>query len=290
MRHLLAADWVRFGRRRDLWILVGLVPVVLAIMFVSDFNSAVTPPQFNFFMDPPDPVAEAAARAQVLAEWHQQVITALPDFAFPASLLKLAGNTGPMMLLAIYMSIALVAGEFEWGTVRTVHLTSSRGRTLAVRVGVLAGIMGLVMVIGLVFAAFLPFVLSFEGAPLQQYAAPVLDLWFGIVVRLVPLLSFIAVPVLMAVLARSTSLAFLFVVLFFAVDLAVTAAPFWPVSPIPWIPALTLSGSISRLLGAPDAPLALIAPAGVSGAALLAWVVLPVAAAIVRFRRLDLNE
>ena len=94
----------------------------------------------------------------------------------------------------------------------------------------------------------------------------------------------------MAVLARSTSLAFLLVVLFFAVDLAVTAAPFWPASPIPWIPALTVSGSISRLLGAPDAPLALLAPVGVSMAALLAWAVLPVAAAIFLFRRLDLNE
>jgi ABC-type transport system involved in multi-copper enzyme maturation permease subunit len=290
MRHLLAADWVRFGRRRDLWVLVGLVPVILAIMFVAEFNSAVTPPQFVYSMDPPDPVAEAAMRAQMLADWHQQDITTLSAFAFPASLLKVAGNVGPMILLAIYMSIALVAGEFEWGTVRTVHLTSSRGRTLAARVGVLAGIMGVVMAIGLVFAAILPHLLSFEGAPLQQFAAPVPDFWFGIAVRLSALLSFIAVPVLMAVLARSTSLAFLFVVLFFAVDLAVTAAPFWPASPIPWIPALTVSGSISRLLGAPDAPLALIAPAGVSGAALLAWAVLPVAAAIIRFRRLDLND
>jgi ABC-type transport system involved in multi-copper enzyme maturation permease subunit len=290
MRHLLAADWVRFGRRRDLWILVALVPVILAIMFVAEFNSAVTPPQFVYSMDPPDPVAEAAMRAQMLADWHQQVITTLSDFAFPASLLKVAGNVGPMILLAIYMSIALVAGEFEWGTVRTVHLTSSRGRTLAVRAGVILGLIGIVAAMGLVFGAILPFLLLFEGAPLQQYAAPVPDLWFGIVVRLAALLPFIAVPVLMAVLARSTSLAFLFVVLFFAVDLGVTAAPFWPASPAPWIPALTVSGSISRLLGAPDAPLALLAPAGASLAALLAWAILPLLAAVVRFRRLDLNE
>lgn len=94
----------------------------------------------------------------------------------------------------------------------------------------------------------------------------------------------------MAVLARSTGFAFLLILLFFAADLAATAAPFWSVSPVPWIPALTVSGSISRILGAPDAPLALLAPAGVSTAALLAWAVLPVAAAIFRFRRLDLNE
>jgi hypothetical protein len=290
MRHLLAADWVRFGRRRDLWFLVALVPVILAIMFVSEFNSATTPPSFNFFMDPPDPVAEAAARAQMLADWRQQVITALPAFAFPASLLKVAGNLGPVILLAVYLATALVGGEFEWGTVRTVHLVSSRGRTLAVRVGVLVGLIGVVMVIGLLFAVILPFVLSFEGAPLQQRVAPVPDFWFGILVRLAAPLPFIAVPVLMAVLARSTSFAFLLVVLFFAGDLAITAAPFWSMSPVSWIPALTVSGSISRLLGAPDAPLALLAPAGVSLAALLTWAVLPVAAAISRFRRIDLDE
>lgn len=290
MRHLLAADWVRFGRRRDLWILVALVPVVLAIMFVSEFNSATTPPAFSFFMDPPDPVAEAAARAQMLADWRQQLVMALPAFAFPASLLKVAGNFGPVILLAIYLATALVAGEFEWGTVRTVHLTSNRGRTLALRVGVLVGLVGMVMVIGLLFAAILPFLLSFEGAPLQQHAAPVPDFWFGIVTRLAALLPFIAVPVLMAVLARSTGFAFLLILLFFAADVAVTAAPFWSVSPVPWIPALTVSGSISRLLGAPDAPLASLVPAGVSMTALLAWAVVPILAAIARFRRLDLNE
>ena len=290
MRHLLAADGVRFGRRRDLWILVALVPVILAIMFVSEFNSAVTPPQFNFFMDPPDPVAEAAARAQMLAEWHQQVITGLPAFAFPASLVKVAGNSGPLILLAIYFSMALVAGEFEWGTVRTVHLTSSRGRTLAVRVAVLVGLIGLVMAIGLVFAAILPFLLSFEGAPLQQFATPVPDLGAAIAIRLVIVLPFIAIPVLIAVLARSTSLSFLLVILFFVADLAVTGAPFWSGSPVPWIPALTVSGSIARLLGAPDAPLALLVPAGASLAALLAWAVLPSVAAISQFRRMDLNE
>ncbi len=290
MRHLLAADRVRFGRRRDLWILVALVPIVLALMFVSEFNSTTTPPQTQIFMEPPDPVAEADLRAQMLAEWRQQLATQLPAFAFPASLLKVAGNFGPVVLLAIYLATALVAGEFEWGTVRTVHLTSSRGRTLAVRVGVAVGLIALVVAIGLLFGAVLPFLLSFEGVPLQQYAAPVPDLWTGLAYRLAVDLPFIAIPVLMAILARSIGFAFLLTLLFFTVDVAVTGAPFWSTSPTPWLPAITITGSISRLLGDPGSPLAKLAPAGVSIGALLAWTAVPILAAIARFRRLDLDE
>jgi hypothetical protein len=288
MRHLLAADRVRFGRRRDLWILAALVPIIVAIMFVSEFNSVTTPPGDSVFSS--DPVAEAETRAQVLADWHQQLATELPAFAFPASLLKVAGNFGPVALLAIYLAAALVAGEFEWGTVRTVHLTSSRGATLAVRIGVVIGLVAVVIGTGLVFGAVLPFLLSFEGTPLQQYAAPVPDLWVGIATRLVVVLPFIGIPVLMAILARAIGVTFLLTVLFFMADLAITAAPFWSASPTPWVPALTVSGSISRLLGGPDTPLASVAPAGASFAALLAWTVVPIVAAIARFRRLDINE
>jgi len=290
VRHLLAADRVRFGRRRDLWILIALVPVILAVMFVADFNGVTSPPQFDFFMEPPDPVAEAELRAQMLAEWRQQMLVQVPAFAFPASILKVAGNFVPVILLSIYLATALVAGEFEWGTVRTVHLTSSRGRMLAVRVGVVVILIGVVVGIGLLFGAIIPFVLSVEGAPLQRYAAPVPEFWAQLANRLVVLLPFIAIPVLMAVVARSIGAAFLLTLLLFVADAAVTGAPIWSGSPAPWVPAITISGSVSRLIGGDDSPQALLASAAVSFGALLAWAVIPVAAAIARFRRLDLNE
>ena len=294
MRHLLAADWVRFGRRRDLWILVALVPVILAVMFVAEFNSVTTAPAHSFNFGSSDPVEQAAVLAQMqaedLANFQAQVATELPAFAFPASLLKVAGNFGPVVLLAIYLGAALVGGEFEWGTVRTVHLTSSRGATLATRIGAVVGLIALVIGIGLTFGAVLPFLLSFEGTPLQQYAAPVPDLWAGIATRLLVVLPFIAIPVLAAILARAIGFAFLLTLLFFAADLAVTGAPFWSTSPTPWMPALTVSGSISRLFGGPDVPLASVAPIGVSVVALLAWTVVPIVVAVVRFQRLDINE
>jgi hypothetical protein len=290
MRHLLAADRVRFGRRRDLWILVALVPVILAVMFLADFNGVTTPPQTEISIDPPDPVLEEELRQQMLAEWRAGLARQLPAFAFPASLLKMAGNIGPVILLSIYLATALVAGEFEWGTVRTVHLTSSRGRTLAVRVGVVVGLIAIAVGIGLLLGALIPFLLSVEGVPLQQYAGPVPDFWAGMANRLVVQLPFIAVPVLMAVLARSIGFAFLLTLLFFVADLAITGAPFWSNSPAPWVPAVTASGSISRLLGGTDSPISALAPVAVSFGAVLAWAIIPVLLAIGRFRRIDLDE
>ena len=291
MRHLLAADRVRFGGRRDIWLLVALLPVVLALMFVAEFNGVVTPPQNEFFItDPPDPEFEAQMREQMLAEWRQQLTTSLPAFAFPASLAKVASNFGPMVLLAIYFATALVAGEFEWGTVRTVHLTSSRWRTLAVRVAVVVGLVAVATAVGLILAAIIPFFLTAEGRPLQDYAAPVADLWGTIASRLLIVLPFIAIPVLMAVLTGSTGLAFLLTLLLLIADGAVTGAPLWAASPVPWVPALTLTGSITRLLSGPESPLSTVAPGWISIAALIAWAIVPIGAAIVRFRRVDINE
>ena len=294
MRNLLAADWVRFGHRLDLRLLIALVPVILAIMFVSDFNSVTTPPSAVQNVGSSDPAEEAAMRAQAdaerLEEFHQRLVTELPAFAFPASLVKVAGNFAPIVLLAIYLTTALVAGEFEWGTVRTIHLTSSRSRVLAVRVAVVVGLMGVVVAIGLLFGAILPFLLSVEGRPLQDYAAPLPDLLSELGIRLAVVLPFIAIPVLMAILARAIGAAFLLTLLFFVADLALTGAPFWPSSPTPWVPALTIAGSMTRLLGGSQTPLASLAPAWVSFGALIAWAAVPVILAIARFRRLDLNE
>ena len=282
--HLLAADRVRFGRRRDLWIVVALVPVILAFMFVGEFNSLTTPPQADFFIDPPDPVLEAQMQEQMLAEFHQQLAQDLPSFTFPASLVKVAGNVGPLILLAIYLAAALVAGEFEWGTVRTIHLTSSRGRTMAVRIGVVVGLIAVATAIALVLAAIIPFLLSVEGQPLQAYAAPVPGLFSDIGVRLMVVLPFITIPALMAVLGRSTGFAFVLTVLFFVLDLAVTGAPIWPTSPATWLPAVTVSGSTARLLGGEGSTLASLAPSWVSVLALAAWAIVPAVVAIARFR------
>jgi hypothetical protein len=290
VRALLAAERVRFGRRRDLWLLVLLVPVILAVMFVADFNSVTAVPQIEVFFDPPDPVAEAQIREQQLAEWRAGLATQLPPFAFPASLLKVASNVVPVILLAIYLATAHVAGEFEWGTVRTVHLTSSRVAAMAVRVVVLVGLVAIVVAAGLLFASIAPFLLTFDGKPVQDYGAPVPDLVSTLLSRFLAMLPFIAVPVLLAVVARSIGLAFLLTLLLFVADAAVTGAPIWTNSGVSWVPAVTITGSVGRMLGGEGSPLTDVVPVAVSLAALMAWAILPVVAAVAWFRRIDLNE
>ncbi len=262
----------------------------MALMFLSEFNSFTTPPNMDFFLDPPDPAAEAQMREQVLADFRIRLVETVPAFAFPASLLRILLNPLPPILLAVYLAAAMVAGEFEWATVRTLHLTSPRDRTLAVRVGVVTGLVMLTLAVSVILAAAIPFFLSVEGALLQGYARPVPDLATSIATRMLIVLPFISLPVLMAILARSTGLAFLLTVLFFVADAAVTGAPFWGASPFPWAPAITVSGATARLLGDSASPLAQAAPAWLSFCALVGWAIMPVVAAIHRFHHVDLNE
>ena len=290
MRSLIAADWVRFRRRRDLFGLILLLPVILAVMFVADFNSVAALPQSDFFIDPPDPVLEEELRAQMIAEWRNRLVTELPGYAFPASLLKVSGNIGPVIFLAIYLATALVAGEFEWGTVRTIHLTSRRRAALAVRIALVIGLVVLVIAVGLVLGAILPFLLAADGKSLQSYAGPAPDLVSGLALRVAAVVPFVAIPALMAVLTRGIGLAFLLTLLLFVADVAITGAPLWPDTPLSWVPAVTATGSISRLLGGDQSPISALAPASVSVVALLAWTFVPIVAAIAWFRRMDLNE
>jgi hypothetical protein len=290
MRRLLAADLVRFGRRRDLWLLMVLVPLVTGLLFLNEFDRTVQGIHSILssveFSGTPDPTVVAQLQDQV----RQESLAELPAFAFPASLVRIATTPIGVILLALYLSIALVAGEFEWGTVRTVHLTASRAAVLAVRVGLVVGLVGIALGVGLLFGTIAPFLMSIDGTPLQQFAVPVPDLAAALGLRLLVILPFISIPILVSVVSRSTGIGFLLTVLVLVADLAITGTPIWEGSSFPWFPATTISGSISRLLSGDSSYLAGVAPAWLSVSALVAWSVLPVLLAVALFRRLDLNE
>jgi ABC-2 type transport system permease protein len=290
MRRLLAADRVRFGRRRDLWLLMILVPVVIGLIYLNDFNRTVQGIHEILNVDFGGGTPDPGIIAQIQAQIRQESLAELPAFAFPADLIRIATTPIGVILLALYLSSALVAGEFEWGTVRTIHLTADRAAVLAVRVGVIAGLVVIALGLSLLIGTILPFLMSIDGTPLQQFAVPSPDLGPALGLRLLFILPFIAIPILVSVISRSTGLGFLLTVLVFVVDLAITGTPFWHDSPVPWVPATTITGSISRLLGDESSPLAAVAPGWYSVVALVLWSVLPALAAVALFRRLDLNE
>ena len=289
MNYLLAADLVRFGRRRDVWLVLILVPVMIGLLYLNDFNRTVQGIHevLNVDLGPnPDP----NLLAQVQAQLSQQIADQMPAFAFPASLIRVATAPIGVILVGLYLAIALTAGEFEWGTVRTIHLTASRSAVLAVRIGLIAGMVLLTLAIGLVIATIAPFLMSIDGTPLQHFAAPVPDLGPALALRVLCILPFVSVPILVSIVTRSTGLALLLTVLILVVDVALTETPFWEGGPIPWLPGTTMTGSITRLLSGEGTSLATSTPAWLSVIALIGWAVLPLLAAVFLFRRLDLTE
>ena len=91
--HLLAADWVRFGRRRDLRFVVLLVPVILA----RDVRDGVQRPDdaapgrtSSSIRRIPSPKPTCVPRCSPNGETDSSV--ELPAFAFPASLVKVVGE------------------------------------------------------------------------------------------------------------------------------------------------------------------------------------------------------
>ncbi|HEY7828331.1 MAG TPA: hypothetical protein VIB99_08860 [Candidatus Limnocylindrales bacterium] len=289
MSHLLAADLVRFGRRRDIWLVLILVPLMIALLYLNDFNRTVQSIHeiLNIDLGPnPDP----NALAQVQAQLQQQTAEQMPAFAYPASLVKIATNPLGVILIGLYLAIALTASEFEWGTIRSIHLIAGRSAVLAVRIGLIFGLVLLTLAVSLIFGTIAPFFMSIDGTPLQHFAAPVADLGPALALRVLCILPFISMPILISVVARSTGLALLMTVLFLVVDVALTATPFWQESPVPWLPGTLISGSISRLLGSDQSVLAAFTPAWLAVVALIGWSILPLAAALLVIRRLDLNE
>jgi hypothetical protein len=68
-----------------------------------------------------------------------------------------------------------------------------------VRAGVVTGLVAVVTALGLLLAALIPFLLSVEGRPLQDYAQPVPAVLSEVGIRILAVLPFVAIPILIAV-------------------------------------------------------------------------------------------
>jgi hypothetical protein len=197
MKALLHADWLRFRRRRDFWIIAISVLVIGGVGFLSSYRADVTDPQY------PDAAAirqeirgftdfegmtqaeEDAQIDQMVAEQVAQYDQARIDWDIQQaiSLQKYDVAQGPFTLLesgiapllALVLAASLAVGdEFRFGTIRTSLLAAgSRRRFLGARLISLfvmtVGLLGALVLLGTIFGLGLRLV----GAEVSASTTPI---------------------------------------------------------------------------------------------------------------------
>lgn len=179
MRGLIAAEWLRFRKRRGLQIIVFAVPVLVAVITLLGYNSIYESPPFDeaafrqemidsgsFDGVPPDQIELILAdmitsQRQMIEQQIEQAKLSRGAFAFPRSLATSLATGAFMLLGLVLMTATTIGDEFGWGTIRGSLLASTnRRRFLLVRLGAVmaAGVLivGLLLLVG----AFIPLVLN----------------------------------------------------------------------------------------------------------------------------------
>lgn len=324
----MRAEWIRFGKRSSIQIIVLAVPLLAAFLFLSGFSSVgPEPPPFDAAAVraeliaqgyglglPPDELEHALDQAVEAERFpveqaREQHVLQLSAFAFPQSIVTLLGS-GTFVLFALLLLVATTVGdEFGWGTVRTTLLASShRGRLLLLRLGVIAAIgVCLVAALGLL-GVVLPLVLSVLGAEFP--VTPALNVaGLGVLVlgTLEAGLVIIAFGAMATLLVRSGSLTLVVLLVYVAVEAAILTVllrfeAFQEHGGLEWLLDAFPVRGISRLLETAGR-VAFAVPrftgepvstdlgvAAVPLIALVAWAALSLAVAYRRFTRMDIVE
>ena len=276
MRALLRADWLRFRRRRDFWIIGIAVLVIGGIGYLSSYRSEVSDPQypdaaavrqevvsFSDFtgsgMTQPEidaqidqMVAEQmAGYDQQRADWEASQAIALQKYDVGQSPFTLVGSgVAPLLALVLMASLA-VGDEFRFGTVRTSLLAAgSRRRFLGARL-----ISLFVMTIGLLVAlvllgTILGLGLRVAGAEVSATTTPISPAaglaWFGS--QVLATMAVIALGLALTVLLRSGAMPLLLILLGGLIELFIANLPiFGPNEFLSGVPQAFLGASIRTL-------------------------------------------
>jgi ABC-type transport system involved in multi-copper enzyme maturation permease subunit len=250
MRNLLRADWLRFRRRRDFWIILVAVVVLGVVTFYGGYRStAVAYEPFNqaefeqmldqsgvFEGMTPDEAKQERARmiAEQVAQEQQSAVEReaqrqleLRRYAFPQSVATLLGSAIlPFLALVLIASMA-VGDEFRFGTLRTSLLAASnRRRFLAARmISMVVMAVGLIATI-LVLGAVLPLILTLAGAQLP--AGPRLDglgFLFLVAVDVLVAVCLMAFAMMVTLILRTGTLAVLILLVVGLIDLYLANLP-----------------------------------------------------------------
>jgi ABC-type transport system involved in multi-copper enzyme maturation permease subunit len=328
MSGLVAADLVRFRKRRAIQLIVVAVPLLTAFLFLlSALSAGPELPPFDpaayrqelidqgVGLGLPQAQADEILDSMVAGEVENQAFQHAQDtirhsiYAFPQSLLTVLGNAYLVLFATILLTATTLGDEFGWATIRIALLASSdRRRFLAVRLAVLAVVAAIMFAALLVLGVLLPVVAGALGASLPATAnldgGALAVLVAGLLVVAIAVISFAA---LATTLVRSGGLTLVAMLVYVIAEAAILTALVqipalkaggdfeWTLNLFPVRGFVTFIGAATGAAGRlPNFPGEVIdrslADAWLPLAALAIWAVVLLALAFRRFGRMDIVE
>jgi hypothetical protein len=261
LKALLHADWLRFRRRRDFWLIAIAVLVAGGVGFVSAYHTDSTDPSwldrtpaqireeitsFSDFEGMTQAEQDAqiqqmvddsiAQQAQERVDWEAQQAIALQKYDLAQTPFTLLGNGLVPMLALVLMASLAVGDEFRFGTIRTSLLAAGqRRRFLFARlVSLFAMTLGLFG--ALVLLAFvLGIGLRVVGAEVNPSTIPVDPgtgvAWLG--AQILATMVIISLGLALTVLLRSGAMPLLLIILAGLVELFVGVLPIFAATECP---------------------------------------------------------
>ena len=273
MTALLRADWLRFRRRRDFWVIGIAVLVLSGVTFLAGYRSEAADPEypgeaqirqeardFMFFEGTPEEIEaqidqyvadQTVMYDQQRADWEAQQAVALQKFAFPQSLFTLLGSGIAPMLALVLISTLAVGDEFRFGTIRTSLLAAGdRQRFLAARIVTLVALTIVLFVLVALLGALLGLGLGATGSDLGVGSTSVdavsSVVWLG--GHILTAVAVISLGLLLTVLLRSGALPILLIIIAGFIELFLANLPiFAPEEPLAGVPQSLLSVNLRRL-------------------------------------------
>lgn len=285
MRALFAAEWFRLRGRRDLWAIIVVGPILMAVTFLT----AVTNASSGLDTNRQVPIT-SAQRAELLS-----------SYSFPGSLVEMMSMSFVLAVTTMSIAVIVTGEDFSFGAVgQALRWVGSRWRYLLVKQLSIAIIAcGLTMTV-LVGALLVPLGLVVSGTPLGNLSS---DPWaFATIcgVAATTTTTFGLLAICAVLLARSIVPAAIGLFLYFVAESTILGLPIWS-GPFQWVRELDLTRSSTALLAAaeaaveqargiaPEPSLGSAPPALISLSVVLAWAAGLVLLAHWRFRSMDIT-
>lgn len=275
MKALLQADWIRYRRRLDLWVIVIGMLLFSTIGFLSGYHRDVTDPEqmteaqvrqmvvdTSFFEGATQEEIDAQteqlvhdwldSQEQDRIRWDEEQKTTLQQYDLAQAPLTILGSGFGPLIAAFLIATLIVGDEFRHGTIRTALLAAShRRRFLAARLvtigTITAGLFALVIALGWLLSLGLHLVGAELAPPTELVDASAA---FGLVgAEILAVLAAVGLGIAMTVLLRSGAFPLLLGIVYAFVELFLANLPiFAPREPLAGFQQVFLTYEVQRLV------------------------------------------